>query len=848
MNGNVFLSHSSKDKSLVDQIYKRLDASGTFYDIKTINPGGGFTEEMKRGISESGIFVLFHSPNTKNSWVEFEVNLAEIENIKSKKNRILVCPINGETHNSLPDWMKSYMTTTEQYTISDISRSILHILNKNITQNKSKIVGREEILDDIHLSTIQALPKHGRPLQHIVLSGIPGMGRTTVASKIISRSFSMMRQGGPIFDLPDMAEAVDFYIALKEDLDGIMSKSDLAEQIQRFSPLSPEEQAKAIALQVDHWSEINQPIVFKTRWGLRDRSIQLKPWLNEFFRITTEQTGLRVIYVSERRLPDDEIAGRANIAQFAINEVSQTAIQVLLNNIVTPRYYDSQKVEILSRLIGGHPATAHHTALLLNAGRNADTLTANPDPIMAFQAKALKSIFSGEILNETQIKIISLLGVFPKLSFRMIHQVLEIEEKTLSNEIWELIDFSLLQSVDAEYFSCPDMVATHSRTNLQSFSQPLLIKVRSKIEENIEHGEMDSQLVSALLIAAIETSGEIPEELSNLLTSSSLLAIVRSQFDRARSIKGNNREEFASIYKTSKLAMTMRVSDDAIEQILFTGGDSAIRAGIFPKDIIDFMERNALPSVYYLRGSYEFHVSRDMDAAIKNLRQSLSLKHFKLRNIRLLAKAYIRNQKFSEALETLNQLGKNQIQRETGLLILKIRALRGLRLFTEATELEATLKPGGDEYGEVPLFRAGRYLREMKLDLAQEELKIARDAPKVNQLSCQLLECAVRIEAGDASLLPATVEFSNAVNRHFDAFQLQARHAVVEGRWVDAERFLSQITRKDYFDLQIEKRCLELKITDKAISRDLVAVEKCKERLDEVARLSTSSPEGYRDA
>ena len=56
--------------------------------------------------------------------------------------------------------------------------------------------------------------------------------------------------------------------------------------------------------------------------------------------------------------------------------------------------------------------------------------------------------------------------------------------------------------------------------------------------------------------------------------------------------------------------MSMQVSEDAVEQILFTGGDSAIRAGEFPSDIIDFMERNALPAVYYLRGSHAFHVEK----------------------------------------------------------------------------------------------------------------------------------------------------------------------------------------------------------------------------------------------
>ena len=283
-------------------------------------------------------------------------------------------------------------------------------------------------------------------------------------------------------------------------------------------------------------------------------------------------------------------------------------------------------------------------------------------------------------------------------------------------------------------------------------------------------------------------------------------------------------------------------------RILFTGGDSAIRAGILPEDIIAHMETNALPSVYYLKGSYAFHVTRNLDDAISNLKTALSLKHFKLRNSRLLARAYIRNQNFAEALGVLENLSASQLNRETGLLILKIRALRGLRRFPEADAIEKSLRADNDEYGEVPLFKAGRFLREMKLPEARGQLEIARAAPRVNQFSCQLLECAVRIEDHDASLLPATVEIATSINRHADAHQLQARHAVVEGRWADAEEFLSKIPRKDYYDLQIEKRCLEQKMQDLTVSRDAAEMEQCRRRLDEIARLSATSPEGYRGA
>ncbi|MFK7875956.1 MAG: hypothetical protein AB8B71_09290, partial [Paracoccaceae bacterium] len=139
------------------------------------------------------------------------------------------------------------------------------------------------------------------------------------------------------------------------------------------------------------------------------------------------------------------------------------------------------------------------------------------------------------------------------------------------------------------------------------------------------------------------------------------------------------------------------------------------------------------------------------------------------------------------------------------------------------------------------------FLREMNLLKAKEQIALAREAPRVNQLSCQLLECAIRLEDRDASLLPATVEVANAVNRQSDAFQMQARYAVVEGRWADAEEYLSNISRKDYYDLQIENRCLELKMQDLTIVRVAVVMKACQDRRDELAVLSARAPEGFRD-
>ena len=95
LDGSIFLSHASLDKGFVDEVYRRLDASSAFYDIETISPGDAFLDAMKSGTSGKNIFVLFHSPNTKDTWVEYEMHLAEL-NHASNRGKVIVVPLGGE--------------------------------------------------------------------------------------------------------------------------------------------------------------------------------------------------------------------------------------------------------------------------------------------------------------------------------------------------------------------------------------------------------------------------------------------------------------------------------------------------------------------------------------------------------------------------------------------------------------------------------------------------------------------------------------------------------------------------------------------------------------------------------
>ncbi len=72
---DVFLSHSSKDKDFVKELYRRLTRDGVrcFFDIESIGWGDNWVRALERAIDECSYIVFVLSPDFCNSeWVEVE--------------------------------------------------------------------------------------------------------------------------------------------------------------------------------------------------------------------------------------------------------------------------------------------------------------------------------------------------------------------------------------------------------------------------------------------------------------------------------------------------------------------------------------------------------------------------------------------------------------------------------------------------------------------------------------------------------------------------------------------------------------------------------------------------------
>ena len=295
--GLIFISHASADKDAIGDIINKIPKSHLFYDTNTINPGHHTTDELDDGLLQASVFAMFVSPNTlKSVWVEYESGVAYVQKIKRNNLAVLAILIKGATYRDAPDWMQSYMAVPEGYSHSDIARLLKYryedVLRAQGIVSAPLFVGREDLCNNIIVQSRTRPAETGMPVNFMILAGIPNMGRFSVAKNIIPRVYPGARHDLPVFELSRYGDAVDLFLALRQDITGNGDKEWTERQISAF-PSDPEGQAAILMANLGHFARINQTVVVKSAYGLRNQTRTLKPWVDALFGQLRKERGGR---------------------------------------------------------------------------------------------------------------------------------------------------------------------------------------------------------------------------------------------------------------------------------------------------------------------------------------------------------------------------------------------------------------------------------------------------------------------------------------------------------------------------------------------------------------------------
>lgn len=132
----VFLSHSSKDKSKVDEIFNEVEKSDirVWYDKYEIKPGDSITDKINDGLDSSDVGIICISNNFLNSssgWTKSELNYFIQRRMRSGK-KDFICLNFDVPHDELPPLVQDYkyIDMEEKDAIDTLIGSLKNILNR----------------------------------------------------------------------------------------------------------------------------------------------------------------------------------------------------------------------------------------------------------------------------------------------------------------------------------------------------------------------------------------------------------------------------------------------------------------------------------------------------------------------------------------------------------------------------------------------------------------------------------------------------------------------------------------------------------------------------------------------
>lgn len=822
----IFFSHAGEDKDFVNSVATHIPKSHLFIDTRTIDPGGDFKSAMDIGVEDAILFCLFVSPTAlKKRWVNYEANLARLKKLRGDALEILVIPIKGASYEDAPKWMQRYLAIPSEFTPFDVARTIRGLQESTLRAAgkiaKEPFVGREEFLGQQLLRIRSQQARSGTLVNCLIISGLQRIGRRLFSFHLSRGLYPGGRSFGPVLELPPFADAIDFYFALKETRIPPDRWADFKRSFGSFGSLSAASQANLIVDELDHYGAINQQVVARSAFGLRDKTRELKGWTRELFELMRVRPSTRLIWLSERLLPDEALMPYANVAQVQLGEISQTAAANLLMEAVPERALSPLIVEDLCKRTGGHPGTIHFLAYLINEGRrSAEAILSDGKEVLAFQDQLLREML-GDLDDGIQLKIMHALAVFPSLRFDELVDIAGEGGNGVGVALGELIESGLVVDVVDTGYVVPEIVRSVFRRRFGETPRHILTAASTRFQKEFARNSVSKQTVDKLLFARVLQTGQLPAELADVVSSATLHQLVRAEYDSGSSLRGKeSRTAYARAASLSQIADVIPMPYDTCEEILFWGADALVRINENPEAIVKMMRARGFASANYILGLYELHQNRDPKSAIPYLKRALEQKAFVLRTTRLLARAYLDDGQAVAALDLIEGVNPDRVRRDSGLLSQKIRALRSLNRREEADRLLVVLKALDDRYGEFELMQAHEARRKGNTTAAFDALARAELKPRANKQNIRFIRCVWQIDEGDYSELDEAISHAIAVGRTDEAIHLRTRAAFRSGKTEEADRLWREIKRPNYMDLQLRVEILQSLMSGNYVNSD----------------------------
>lgn len=524
----AFLSHSSKDKQLVDAVAKQLGRQFCLYDKYTFETGETFTDAIKRCLDQAGVFVLFASANSLTSvWVKLEIDQAYQRKLRESIKRSLVYIIDEQTSvEALPDWIQRALVRKNTLATA-IARDIRFHLDQLLRERRQAyFMGRGS---DIGRFEEMLTPTDGSaPPRTFVVSGLPGIGRRTLLKHGASNLLSLRKtveirlgEGDSINDI--CAKVAD----ITESFSTAGEFQSAFQEIQRLPKSAALERAVRNLRALLGSGEL--PIFIDDGGFLDSEGYITAPALDLWKSVALDDT-IYVAFVSYRR-PQDQ--PDCPVPVLRLNPLTKQDTKRLLQRLAGDRELTVAANDLaeIAEYIAGYPPSAYF-AVQQAKEYGVDLVLRHKRRLVEFRTGVFLRHIEGLGLQTTEGATLQLLSTFSPLPLPAILGGLEIDLETADELLTKLIDLSLVIADGDGLYRISDPIAEAASNAFGFPSKRTSQAVASSLDNYMKSESINHQYLnlSRVLFRAARFSGDSALEAATVRLASDLIRLTEEYY------------------------------------------------------------------------------------------------------------------------------------------------------------------------------------------------------------------------------------------------------------------------------------------------------------------------------
>lgn len=451
----AFLSHSSKDKELVEKIATQLGKNNCHYDKFTFEAGNLTLDEIFKGLDDTDVFVLFISKTALESeWIEKEITQAKVLSTDKRIDRIFPIIIDRSIdHNDkrIPDWIRKPYNLRYFDNEVIILKKIRQLLRESnfkkfahLREINDLFVGRNDIMQEFERKIVNI--DNSKPTCIIASSFFEGMGRRTflrnglIKTRVIDKWY----------------EPVPISIGAKESIEDFIYKLNFVEMSPEIfqKDFSSEELQAKINLgrhYIKKFSETGEILFIIDEGSIVLPNHSLVGWFKEIISAPELQNQVCICLISKFKPYGPHIKKLGNVLNFQINELTKEDTQTFFIQYLNAikQKLNPEDTKYFLQFLKGIPGQIIYAANLIDSMGIVDSKSFVNDIEEFDELRALSIL---EFLKDDPLskQMLIALSKFEIISYDLVYKIFG-ENDDVYKSIQRLFDLTLFFSVSSTH-------------------------------------------------------------------------------------------------------------------------------------------------------------------------------------------------------------------------------------------------------------------------------------------------------------------------------------------------------------------------------------------------------------